>query len=143
MVAVKAIPGLRYALVRGETLPAPRGEGAVGTVWGGSTVVESVVATGARVALTDANPPKGGAFYVISVSCPAAVGPSDSTIRIVGGRVYSGQYDINDTLPRASNTEKPRQEAGAMLRSFAIPIDFTALRMALRWSRGTSISVVE
>ena len=95
MVAVRAIPGLRYALVRGETVEA---------VCGGETpppqrvICESVVATGARVALSDANPPEGGAFYVISVSCPAAVGPSDSTIRIVGGRVYSGQYDITDAV---------------------------------------------
>ena len=60
MVAVRAIPGLRYALVRGETVEGCRRDG-------GSTVVESVVATGARVALTDANPPKDGAFYRIVV----------------------------------------------------------------------------
>ena len=92
MVAARTIPGLRYTLVRGETVENCRRDD------DGSTVVESVVATGARVALTDANPPAGKAFYVISVSCPAAVVPSDSTIRIVGGRVYSGQYDITDAV---------------------------------------------
>ena len=97
MVAVRAIPGLRYALVRGETVEGCRRDGG-STEEGGGTVIESVVATGTRVALSDANPPEGGAFYVISVSCPAAVVPSDSTIRIVGGRVYSGQYDITDAV---------------------------------------------
>ena len=97
MVAVRAVPGLRYALVRGETVEGCRRDGG-STEEGGGTVIESVVATGTRVALSDANPPEGGAFYVISVSCPAAVGQSDSTIRIVGGRVYSGQYDITDAV---------------------------------------------
>ena len=64
-VTVKAIPGLRYELRRRETLSAPVGEGADGTGW--DEVGEPVVATGTRVALTDANPPKGGAFYRIVV----------------------------------------------------------------------------
>ena len=64
-VTVKAIPGLRYELRRRETLSAPVGEGADGTGW--DEVGESVVATGTRVTLTDANPPKGGAFYRVVV----------------------------------------------------------------------------
>ena len=67
-VTVKAIPGLRYELRRAGTLSAPRGEGAAGTVW--SVVGEPVVATGATVTLTDAEPPVGAAFYTIGVSLP-------------------------------------------------------------------------
>ena len=70
MVMVRAIPGLRYALVRGETVeavcgvetPPPQGMDVPQRV-----ICESVVATGTRVALSDANPPKGGAFYRIVV----------------------------------------------------------------------------
>ena len=70
MVAVRAIPGLRYALVRGETVeavcggetPPPQGMDVPQRV-----ICESVVATGARVALSDANLPEGGAFYRIVV----------------------------------------------------------------------------
>ena len=64
---MKAIPGLQYALVRGESMEA---------VCGGETpppqkaVCESVTAKGTTVTLEDPNPPADKAFYVIGVSAP-------------------------------------------------------------------------
>ena len=67
-VMVRAIPGLRYALWRAETLEAPAAENGGGTVWG--AVGEPVVAEDATVTLTDDNPPADQAFYTIGVSVP-------------------------------------------------------------------------
>lgn len=62
-VMVKAIPGLKYVLVRAETVEGCRQDG-------GRTVVKSVTAKGARVTLSDDKPPKGQAFYWVVVSVP-------------------------------------------------------------------------
>lgn len=51
--------------INGGVVTATGGLGAAGTVW--SVVGEPVVAEATMVALTDANPPKGGAFYRIVV----------------------------------------------------------------------------
>ena len=64
---MKAIPGLKYTLVRGESVeevcgcegtPAPKG------------IVAQEVAKDATVTLKDANPPADKAFYTIGVSVP-------------------------------------------------------------------------
>ena len=66
-VTVRAIPGLKYALRRGDSVVA---------VCGGETpppqrvVCESVVAETTTVTLEDAEPPEGQAFYTIGVSVP-------------------------------------------------------------------------
>ena len=63
-VAIKSIPGLKYTLVRGESVeevcgcegtPAPKG------------IVAQEVAKDATVTLKDANPPEGQAFYNVNV----------------------------------------------------------------------------
>ena len=69
-VTMRAIPGLKYALKRTDSLR--RGEDTapypgVSEASGWAVVGEPVVATGTMVTLTDANPPKGGAFYRVVV----------------------------------------------------------------------------
>ena len=59
-VTVKAIPGLKYALKRTDSLRRAEDVAPYQTV-----AVET--ATGARVTLTDTEPPKGGAFYRVVV----------------------------------------------------------------------------
>ena len=65
-VTVKAIPGLRYELVRGDTVEAvsARLESAP------YQTVAVETATGATVTLTDDEPPAGQAFYRIVVLVP-------------------------------------------------------------------------
>ena len=67
-VTVKAIPGLKYELLRTGALAAPAAENGGGTVWG--VVGEPVVAKDATVTLKDGNPPEGAAFYRVVVSVP-------------------------------------------------------------------------
>ena len=70
-VKVRAIPGLKYELLRTGALAAPAGESAGGTVLGGGTEwgpVVSVVAEATTVTLKDAEPPEGAAFYRVVVS---------------------------------------------------------------------------
>ena len=67
-VTIMTIPGLKYELWRAKTLPAPRSEGAAGTVWGERVAV--VVADGTTVTLEDGDPPANKAFYWVVVSVP-------------------------------------------------------------------------
>ena len=60
-VTVKAIPGLKYTLLRAEVI------GSGGFVETALPVGEPVVATGATVTLEDGDPPADKAFYKVNV----------------------------------------------------------------------------
>ena len=66
-VTVKAIPGLKYALKRTDSLRPVEDNGPY-QEWG--EVGDPVVATGVTVTLEDAEPPADKAFYTIVVSMP-------------------------------------------------------------------------
>ena len=66
-VTVRAIPGLKYALQRTDSLRPVEGNGPYPD-WG--VVGEPVVAEDATVTLKDDKPPEGAAFYRVVVSVP-------------------------------------------------------------------------